>query len=200
MDRGTGIGDNLPIRGMFTTLSNWSWRDIAGTRHALPSIEHRRESTRNDPDSLLYLASSDDTSDSSTLVIDLEDLKESSWEPENIPREIGGWNWGAFLLAPLWVIAMRRLGWFTFLACCCVLLQLGFVETSILGVGLYVVSILVLGFAGNKLAWCTRSWSSVSAFKSTQAKWSNVGIVFWLTPYWIYIGMIIIHHYERLMR
>lgn len=84
-----------------------------------------------------------------------------------IPDEIRQWNWGAFLLAPIWGVINR-------------------VYFGLLGLIPLVnfVVVVVLGIKGNEWAWQKRSWESTKAFLDNQRKWSHWGwgilIVLWL--------------------
>lgn len=75
-----------------------------------------------------------------------------------IPDEIKQWNWGAFLLAPIWGIVNR-----VFLGLLGLIPLLGFVIA------------IVLGIKGNEWAWRNRKWQSPEAFLDSQRKWSYWG-------------------------
>lgn len=65
-----------------------------------------------------------------------------------VPAEIKGWNWGAFLLSPIWSIVNQV--WIGLIS---------FVPYIGLGVAIY------LGIKGNELAWKAKNWGSVKQFK-----------------------------------
>ena len=69
-----------------------------------------------------------------------------------IPREIGGWNWGAFLLN--WIWAIGNSVWIGLLA---LVPYAGFVMA------------IVLGVKGNEWAWRYKRWDSVEHFRRTQS-------------------------------
>lgn len=88
-----------------------------------------------------------------------------------VPSEIRGWNWGAFLISPLW--CMTNQVWFGLLSCLPV-------------IGLPIN--LLLGLKGNTWAWRSRPWASVPAFKSHQRGWTIAGLA--VTPFWTPIVII----------
>lgn len=65
-----------------------------------------------------------------------------------VPEEIKGWNWGAFLLAPFWLLSNRV--WIGLL-------------TWVPVVGFWVA--IALGVKGNEWAWKSRRWQSIDSFK-----------------------------------
>ncbi len=113
-----------------------------------------------------------------------------------IPKEIKGWNWGAFVLGWLWgsynltelkekltgkargfaSLRSKRL-WLSLL-------------TIIPYAGL--IMCIVLGVKGNKWAWQNKKWDSIEHFKRTQRKWAWWGLGVWLVtgPFWFLIGML----------
>ncbi len=76
-----------------------------------------------------------------------------------IPREIGGWNWGAFLLN--WIWAIGNSVWIGLLA---LVPYAGFIMA------------IVLGVKGNEWAWRYKRWDSVEHFKRTQSTWAKWGL------------------------
>ncbi|MCL0038599.1 hypothetical protein M1N10_06280 [Thermodesulfovibrionales bacterium] len=78
--------------------------------------------------------------------------------PDEIPDEIKGWNWGAFLLSWIWAIGNST--WIGLLA-------------LIPYVGL--VMMIILGVKGNEWAWKNRKWESVEHFKRVQKAWAQWG-------------------------
>lgn len=77
-----------------------------------------------------------------------------------VPEEIKGWNWGAFLLAPFWLLPNRV--WIGLL-------------TWVPVVGFWVA--IALGVKGNEWAWKSRRWQSIDQFKTHQRRWAIAGIV-----------------------
>ncbi|WP_159564587.1 cytochrome c oxidase assembly factor Coa1 family protein [Budvicia diplopodorum] len=73
-----------------------------------------------------------------------------------IPAEIRGWNWGAFLLHWIWGIGNN-----TFIA---FLVFIPFVN---------LVMPFVLGAKGNEWAWRNKKWASVEEFKRIQRLWAR---------------------------
>jgi hypothetical protein len=80
-----------------------------------------------------------------------------------LPTELRGWNWGAFLLHWIWGIGNNTL-----------IALLVFVPL----VGL--VMPFVLGARGNEWAWRNRRWESTEAFRKTQRAWAIWGAVAWV--------------------
>jgi hypothetical protein len=76
---------------------------------------------------------------------------------EPAPR---GWNWGAFILPPIWGIGNNV--WIGLL---------GFIPLVNFVMAIY------LGAKGNELAWNARQWDSAEHFRSVQKKWAIWGLV-----------------------
>lgn len=81
-----------------------------------------------------------------------------------VPEEIKGWNWGAFLLTPLWLVNNR-----VWIGC--------FALVPIVGFWMAIA----LGIKGNEWAWKSRKWESVDLFISHQKRWAIAGIIFGLS-------------------
>jgi hypothetical protein len=80
-----------------------------------------------------------------------------------VPREIQGWNWGAFLLSWIWGIGNNAL------AALLVFVPLfGFIW------------LFVVGAKGSEWAWRNKRWDSVEQFKATQRRWAKWGAALWL--------------------
>jgi len=77
-----------------------------------------------------------------------------------LPPEIRGWNWGAFLLTFIWGLGNRV--WISLLV---------FVPV------LNIFWFIVLGLKGNEWAWKAKPWPSVADFKAAQKKWAIAGLV-----------------------
>lgn len=78
-----------------------------------------------------------------------------------VPAEIKGWNWGAFLLSPFWLVSNRV--WIGMLAWMPI-------------VGFWMA--IALGAKGNEWAWKSRKWQSIEQFQTHQRKWAIAGIIF----------------------
>ena len=77
-----------------------------------------------------------------------------------VPEEIKGWNWGAFLLAPLWSFNNRvGIGLLTWVPL----------------VGFWMA--IALGVKGNEWAWKSRKWQSIDQFRTHQRRWASAGII-----------------------
>lgn len=77
-----------------------------------------------------------------------------------VPEEIRGWNWGAFLLTPLWLVSNRV--WIGFLAL-----------IPIVGFPMAIA----MGIKGNEWAWKSRRWESIEQFNTHQKRWAIAGII-----------------------
>jgi hypothetical protein len=77
-----------------------------------------------------------------------------------IPIEIQGWNWGAFLLTWIWGIGNNtyRAFWIFFPI-----------------VNFFMA--IALGLKGNEWAWRNRRWESIEHFKRVQRQWTKAGII-----------------------
>jgi hypothetical protein len=77
-----------------------------------------------------------------------------------VPPQIGGWNWGAFLLAGIWApfngVWIGLLAWIPYV---------GF----IVAIG--------LGLKGNEFAWKSKRWASVEQFRKHQQNWAIAGFI-----------------------
>jgi serine/threonine protein kinase len=87
---------------------------------------------------------------------------------KDVPDEILGWNWGAFLLPGFWSLGNQ-----VWLGLLC-----SWVGLFAYGLGWFVVG-GILGAKGNEWAWKSRRWRSVEAFKSTQRAWAIGGALTW---------------------
>ncbi len=76
-----------------------------------------------------------------------------------LPREIRGWNWGAFLLSWIWSIGNSV--WIGLLA---LIPYVGFIMA------------IVLGVKGSEWAWQNKRWDSIEHFKKTRSTWTKWGI------------------------
>lgn len=79
----------------------------------------------------------------------------------DIPSEIQGWNWGAFLLTWVWGIGNNTYRAF-WMFC-------PFVN---------IIMFIALGLKGNEWAWRHKQWQSVEHFKRVQKKWTIASLVF----------------------
>ncbi|MEA5552161.1 serine/threonine-protein kinase [Anabaena cylindrica UHCC 0172] len=80
---------------------------------------------------------------------------------EQVPEEILGWNWGAFLMPWLW--AWPNYVWMYGLLC--------FVP--------YIGSLMAIAFGanGNEWAWKSRRWRSIEHFQAHQRGWAIAGMM-----------------------
>ena len=86
-----------------------------------------------------------------------------------VPKEIQGWNWGAFFLPGFWCIPNRvwigLLAWTDF-SLITVLFTFGMT---------WPIMAVILGVKGNEWAWKSRRWQSVKDFKRHQRMWAIAG-------------------------
>ncbi|MCC8440029.1 MULTISPECIES: hypothetical protein [Leuconostoc] len=78
----------------------------------------------------------------------------------NVPAEVKGWNWGAFMYNIFWGIGNK-----TYLPLLCLIPVFNFVW------------IFVCGFKGNEWAWQKGDYKDVETFKAVQVTWNRAGIV-----------------------
>ena len=76
-----------------------------------------------------------------------------------VPPQVKGWSWGAFLLNWIWALANR-----TWIGLLCLVPYVGII------VGFY------LGFKGRELAWRNKRWDSFDHFQRVQQRWSFWGV------------------------
>ena len=117
----------------------------------------------------------------------------------NAPPEIGGWNWGAFWLGPIWASGNRVRGpffWWMVLTVGSIpfwilltvseetynlptkFIELLFGLSVLMTVAhlfVYPVATLCLADKGNQRAWENGHWRSISEFKRVQRRWAIVG-------------------------
>jgi len=88
-----------------------------------------------------------------------------------VPREIQGWNWGAFFLPGVWCITNQvwigLISWTDF-SLITLPLTLGMT---------WPIMAVILGIKGNEWAWKSRRWNSVKDFKRHQRLWAFVGFL-----------------------
>jgi hypothetical protein len=77
-----------------------------------------------------------------------------------VPREILGWNWGAFLLTWIWGLGNNVL-----------IALLMFVPL------VNIVMWFVLGAKGSEWAWRNKRWDSVEEFRRVQRTWTKWGVI-----------------------
>lgn len=80
-----------------------------------------------------------------------------------VPREIQKWNWGAFLLPPLWGIGNKTY-----------IILLGFIPL------VNFIMPFIGGAKGSEWAWQNKRWDDIVHFKRVQRLWMYWGIVVWV--------------------
>lgn len=103
----------------------------------------------------------------------MENNSSGQGKDAEVPVEIHGWNWGAFLLSWIWGIGNNtyRAFWFFF----------PFVNFFM---------IIALGLKGNEWAWKHRKWESVEHFKKVQRKWAKAGLIYVLVIFIFFLMMV----------
>jgi len=93
--------------------------------------------------------------------------------PSPLPRELRGFNWGAFFLNWAWGLFNRT-----------PIALLTFVPI----IGIFMP--FVLGIKGNAWAWRNKRWESVEQFKTVQRRWAFAGLIIWLLSFAVAAGAI----------
>ncbi len=89
-----------------------------------------------------------------------------------LPRELRGWNWGAFFLNWIWGIGNN-----TWIA---LLMFVPFVN---------FVMLFVLGAKGNEWAWQNNLWRDTNHFRQVQRKWALAGVVVLALSILLFVGL-----------
>jgi hypothetical protein len=114
-----------------------------------------------------------------------------------VDKVINQWNWGAFLLEPIWSIGNKvRFGiiaWIpTITIFATIIIQVfffaplfygSFVMENVYYFGFpvfYFGILFALGLKGNKWAWEIGGWSSIEEFTKSQRKWFWPGVVIFI--------------------
>ncbi len=94
-----------------------------------------------------------------------------------IPREISGWNWGAFFLGWIWGIGNN-----VWIALITLIPYVGFIMSFVLGV------------KGSEWAWKSKRWDSIEHFKGTQRKWAywGLGLIVFVILFYIWIFTLVL--------
>lgn len=91
-----------------------------------------------------------------------------------VPPEIQGWNWGAFLLSPIWCLTNQvwvgLISWIPYLG-----LPMPF----------------ILGAKGNVWAWRSRQWRSLQEFKAHQRAWAKAGAIVYSSLFGLFFLLVI---------
>ncbi len=95
-------------------------------------------------------------------------------QSDRLQKTISGWNWGAFVLYPIWGFFngcwWAFLIWFFF--------------------GFTIIPAIVFGICGSKWAWENKTWASEQDFISTQSSWATWGIIiFCINMFFAFIGI-----------
>jgi hypothetical protein len=95
-----------------------------------------------------------------------------------LPRELEGWNWGAFLLTWVWGIGNKV--WIALLA----LIPVPLLASIAIGI--------VLGLKGNEWAWQNKQWKSIEHFRHSQRIWLYWGLAALAAPFVLILGLLLI--------
>jgi hypothetical protein len=95
--------------------------------------------------------------------------------PDELPPELRGWNWGAFLM--IWVWGIFNDVWSSLFS-------------LIPGVGFIIM--IILGIKGNEWAWKKRKFTSLEEFKAVQKAWSTWAIILFLISVVVLIAFYVI--------
>jgi hypothetical protein len=87
-------------------------------------------------------------------------------------KKLEKWNWGAFLLAPIWTLSNKLEKWT--------------ILTFIPGVN--IPTVIYLGLKGNRLAYNKSEIRNIDQFMTLQGQWNTWGIRF----FWIALGVSIL--------
>ena len=87
-----------------------------------------------------------------------------------LPDSLKGFNWGAFLMGPIWSLFNQV--WIGLIGFISVIPQIP-IEIRLL---ITLALALYLGFKGNELAWRSKKWSSTAHFANVQRTWLIVGL------------------------
>lgn len=101
-----------------------------------------------------------------------EEPNDSGHRDAELPSELRGFNWGAFLLGPAWGLGNKV--WIAL-----PLFLIWFVPIPIQfpgGLLIYYGLTFFLAARGNELAWRSKRWSSVDHFRRTQRTWMKWGL------------------------
>lgn len=97
-----------------------------------------------------------------------------------LPPEIKGWNWGAFLMGPIWSIGNKV--WIGLLHIL-ILILVTVIGRGIISTFLNIATLtlaVTLGIKGNEWAWKAKKWDNVEHFKRIQKKWAIAGVIIFI--------------------
>jgi molecular chaperone DnaK (HSP70) len=91
-------------------------------------------------------------------------------EEAALASELAKWNWGAFLLGPIWGLPH------------------GILRSLLTILPIYgIYELIMLGRHGNRMAWKTRKWQNVESFHESQRTWAT-----WAFVAWVIITLVVI--------
>jgi len=162
--------------------------DITAQKPLSPPKPQKFGSSRSNPPSLRdvdtrgpgvpYRALKPDSEDKQTDEPDFWSDEQPDDEPNNsghpeaeLPPELQGFNWGALILAPIWGVDNKA--WVTTPLFALWILPVPWQ----IGLPIYVVVSIFVGFHANELAWKSKKWGSIRDFKRIQQSWAFWGFI-----------------------
>ena len=88
----------------------------------------------------------------------------------NVPAEVKGWNWGAFMYNIFWGIGNKT-----------------YLPLLMLIPIFNIIWIFVVGFKGNEWAWQKGEYKDVDTFKAVQATWNRAGLVQFIISFAVFV-------------
>ena len=88
----------------------------------------------------------------------------------NVPAEVKGWNWGAFMYNIFWGIGNKT-----------------YLPLLMLIPIFNIIWIFVVGFKGNEWAWQKGEYKDVETFKAVQATWNRAGLVQFIISFAVFV-------------
>lgn len=115
---------------------------------------------------ITFLQSTDTQSEATpSRIVEVPENTSGQGKLTIVPREIRGWNWGAFFLNWIWSIGNN-----VWIGLLCIIPYAG------------IIMNFVLGAKGNEWAWRSKRWDSIEHFRNTQRTWTKWGIGLIIVP------------------
>ncbi|MDA1278732.1 MAG: hypothetical protein O3B95_01640 [Chloroflexi bacterium] len=110
---------------------------------------------------------------------DEPEANNSGTKDAEVPAEVKGWNWAAFLVPAIW-------GLFSGVPLTALLFGAVFLP-PLVQYPVMIGASLFLGIRGNELAWRGKKWRSVRHFTAFQKQWGNWSIKFTAAVFALFI-------------
>jgi ribosomal protein L37E len=131
--------------------------------------------------------------------IDCNEEENKEGEDLEVQNQIRKFNWGAFLLSPVWVFGngmawlflIYLVNWAIRVFSLIMLYENYSYEYTVFFFASFVLNIVLtiyLGIRGSALAWEKKEWQSIQHFAHVQKKWAKWGIIIWAA----YIALVVI--------